>query len=171
MDFDELAGRLEVMLGELDSLPPDTRDMVFVFLDDLDTLHRRAVTGLATGIEPAALDAMRERDPAVAWLCHAYGLGVDEIEAAEAALESIRPYIESHGGKVEVLGAAEGVVRLRMSGSCAGCSASAVTLSQGIEEALREHFPGYAGMEVAEDTAPSHPPPGPTLLQIQPRPT
>jgi Fe-S cluster biogenesis protein NfuA len=57
-----------------------------------------------------------------------------------------------------------------MSGACSGCSASAITLREGIEEALRERLPGFARIEVEEDPAPRHPPPGPTLLQIQRRP-
>ena len=39
----------------------------------------------------------------------------------EQALERVRPYLRSHGGNVEMLGIAEGVVRLRMLGSCNGC--------------------------------------------------
>ena len=116
---------------------------------------------------PEEVARLRDGDPAAAWLLDAYAVGVDERTAAEAALDSVRPYIESHGGAVEVLGADAGVVRLRMSGACSGCTASSVTLREGIEEALRERFPGFAAVEVEQDDAAAHPPPGPTLLQIK----
>src|SRR6476469_7977553 len=44
------------------------------------------------------------------------------------ALESVRPYMESHGGDVELLGIEDGVARLRLEGSCRGCPASSATL-------------------------------------------
>ncbi len=41
------------------------------------------------------------------------------------ALEQVRPYMESHGGNVELLSLDDGVARLRLEGSCSDCSASA----------------------------------------------
>lgn len=168
--FDDLLQRLEELLTELEQLDEPVRQAVFELLDGIDTIHRFALGRLAEGIGPEAVERLRDADQAVAWLLDAYGIGVDELAAAEAALASIRPYIHSHGGKVEVLEAGQGVVRLRMSGACSGCSASAITLKEGIEEALREGLPGFARIEVVEeDSAAPHPPPGPTLLQIQRR--
>ena len=169
--FDDLLQRLEELLAEVEGLDQPVRQTVFELLDGIDTIHRFALRHLAETIGPEAVQRLRDAEPPVAWLFDAYGIGVDEQAAAEAALESIRPYIHSHGGRVEVLDASQGVVRLRMSGACAGCSASAVTLQEGIEEALRDHMPGFARIEVEADTAPTHPPPGPTLLQIQRRPS
>jgi Fe-S cluster biogenesis protein NfuA len=167
--FDDLLQRLEELLGEVDDFDDPARRTVLELLDGIDTIHRFALNRLADGIGSEAVERLRA-EPAVAWLSDAYGIGVDEPAAAEAALASIRPYVHSHGGKVEVLEARQGVVRLRMSGACSGCSASAVTLKEGIEEALRDRMPGFARMEVEEEPAPPHPPPGPTLLQIRHRP-
>jgi Fe-S cluster biogenesis protein NfuA/nitrite reductase/ring-hydroxylating ferredoxin subunit len=85
----------------------------------------------------------------------------DERTQVETALEVIRPYIHSHGGEVEVLGVEEGVVHLRLSGSCYGCAGSTMTLQRGIEAALQENFPGFRGIEV-HDAAPqiTHAAPG-----------
>jgi Fe-S cluster biogenesis protein NfuA len=167
--FDDLLQRLEELLGEIDDFDEQVRRTVLELLDGIDTIHRFALNRLANGIGPEAVERL-QAEPAVAWLLDAYGIGIDEPAAAEAALESIRPYVHSHGGKVEVLDARQGVVHLRMSGACSGCSASAITLKEGIEEALRDRMPGFARIEVEEDPAPPHPPPGPTLLQIQRRP-
>jgi len=139
---------------------------VLELLDGIDALHRMALGRLEGLLERGELARLRAADPAVAWLLDLYGVGVDERAAAEAALAAIRPYIHSHGGAVEVLGVREGIVRLRLTGTCAGCTASSVTLREGIEAGLREGFPGFAAIEVEQDDAPPHPPPGPTLLQI-----
>ena len=164
-DLEAMLQRMEELVGAVERLDEPARESVFELLDRVDALHRVALTQLADGIGRDRLDGLRE-DPAVAWLFDAYGIGVDQRAAADRALEQVRPYIHSHGGRVELLDVTDGVVRLRMGGSCAGCSASAVTLSEGIEEALREHVPGFLRMEVEEEPAEPHPPPGPTLLQI-----
>jgi Fe-S cluster biogenesis protein NfuA len=166
-EFDRLLDRLEELLAELDGLEEPLRARVFELLDGIDSLHRTALAHLAEELGPDTLDRLRS-DPAVAWLLDAYGAGVDERGVADAALESIRPYIHSHGGRVEVLGAERGLVRLRMSGACSGCTASAVTLREGVVQALREGFPAFVAVEVEDDDSPAHAPPGPTLLQIAP---
>ena len=66
------------------------------------------------------------------------------------ALEEVRPYLESHGGDVELLAVEDGVVRLRMQGSCSGCPSSAMTLKLAIEDAIRKHAPEVEQIE-AED--------------------
>jgi len=56
--------------------------------------------------------------------------------------------MESHGGDVELLGIDEGVARLALRGSCDGCAASRATLELAIKQALEEHAPDLAGLEV-----------------------
>jgi Fe/S biogenesis protein NfuA len=56
-------------------------------------------------------------------------------------LESeINPYVHSHGGSIEIEDFVDGIVYIRMSGGCQGCGAAKVTLGQGVERTLREHF-------------------------------
>jgi Fe-S cluster biogenesis protein NfuA len=166
--LDQLLDELERLLTEAEMLEEPVRGHVFGLLDGVDALHRHALARLADALGPEQLERLRAADPAVAWLCDAYAMGVDERAAAEAALEAVRPYLHSHGGDVAVLDAQAGVVRVRLSGACAGCTASTITLRRGVEEALREGLPGFAVMEVQDDDgAPAHPPPGPTLLQIE----
>lgn len=168
--LDDLLTRLGELLATVEDLDEPERQSVFELLDGIDTIHRLALDRLARGIGTAEIERLRATDPAVAWLFDAYGIGVDQRAAAEHALETIRPYVHSHGGQVEVLDVSDGVVRVKMSGSCAGCSASAVTLEYGVTEAMREHLPGFVRLEVEEEPAPPHPPPGPTLVEIQSRP-
>jgi hypothetical protein len=97
--LDDLLRRLEELLAEVDDLDEPVRQAVFELLDGIDTIHRLALDRLARGIGPEAVQRLRESDQAVAWLFDAYGIGVDELAAAEEALASIRPYIHSHGGQ------------------------------------------------------------------------
>jgi Fe-S cluster biogenesis protein NfuA len=167
-DLDALLDEMERLLGDVEALDEPVRERVFALLDGVDALHRHALGRLAALEGPDRLAFLRAGDPAVAWLLDAYAAGVDEHAAATAALETVRPYLHSHGGDVEVVAAHAGVVRVRLSGACSGCTASTITLKAGVEDALREHLPGFVAMEVEEDDALPHPPPGPTLLQIQP---
>lgn len=169
-ELDGLLDRLEQLLQHVDELEPETRDTVYEVLDGVDALHRLGLTRLGQLLGEREVGRLRDTDPVMAWLFGAYGVGVDVDAAAERALEDIRPYIHSHGGKVEVLDVTDGVVRIHLGGACAGCTASAVTLQEGVEKALAEGVPGFAGLEVVEEEAEPHPPPGPTLLQIETRP-
>jgi len=164
-----LLDRLEELLGEVEGLDEPVRDTVFELLDGIDALHRLAMTRLADVV--GDVEPLRQADPAVAWLLEAYGVGVDDTDAASAALDPVRPYIHEHGGDVQVLGVESGVVRVQLTGACSGCTSAAVTLRNGVEEALREGLPGFIAMDVAPDSgAPAHPPPTQVLLQITPRP-
>jgi Fe-S cluster biogenesis protein NfuA len=68
---------------------------------------------------------------------------MDLLDRIEKTLDSLRPYIASHRGSVEVVDFDEedGLLILRMGGTCHGCSASTVTLRQGIEVRLRQSVP------------------------------
>jgi len=73
------------------------------------------------------------------------------------ALDKVRPYLDSHGGNVELLGVTDGVVRLRMQGSCKSCPSSAMTLKLAIEEAIYAAAPDVVTIEaegVAEQSSP-----------------
>jgi Fe-S cluster biogenesis protein NfuA/nitrite reductase/ring-hydroxylating ferredoxin subunit len=93
---------------------------------------------------------------------------IDLETRVREALATVRPYMESHGGDVELLGIDDGVARLRLEGHCKGCPASAATLELAIKEAIEEAAPDLAGLEVEGVVAPRKPPgPSPGLLQIQ----
>ena len=53
----------------------------------------------------------------------------------------INPSIASHGGRADLVAVTDGAAYLRLSGGCAGCGMAAVTLSQGIEVAIKESVP------------------------------
>ncbi len=83
-----------------------------------------------------------------------HGLHPVPLEArVRSGLDEVRPYLETHGGGVELLGIDEGTVRLQLQGSCSGCPSSAITLQHAVEEAIHKAAPDVAGI-VAEDAPP-----------------
>jgi Fe-S cluster biogenesis protein NfuA/nitrite reductase/ring-hydroxylating ferredoxin subunit len=69
-------------------------------------------------------------------------------ERVMQALDTVRPYMESHGGNVELLGIEDGVAKLRLEGSCKSCRASASTLELAVRQALEAAAPDLDGMDV-----------------------
>jgi Fe-S cluster biogenesis protein NfuA len=65
------------------------------------------------------------------------------LDRIERTLDTLRPYIASHRGNVEVVDfdEEEGRLLLRLGGTCHGCAASTITLKQGIETRLRQAVP------------------------------
>ncbi len=59
----------------------------------------------------------------------------------QQVLEEIRPYVQGDGGDIIYAGFEDGVVRVVLQGSCAGCPSSTATLRQGVEARLREAVP------------------------------
>jgi Fe-S cluster biogenesis protein NfuA/nitrite reductase/ring-hydroxylating ferredoxin subunit len=94
-------------------------------------------------------------DDLVASLLAVHGLHPDDVETRVLrALDGVRPYLGSHGGDVELLGVTDdGVVRLRMLGSCDGCPSSSVTLTLAVETAIHAAAPELRGIEVEEPAA------------------
>ncbi len=65
------------------------------------------------------------------------------LDRIEATLDTMRPYIASHRGSVEIIDfdESDGTLLLRLGGTCQGCAASTITLKQGIEVRMRERVP------------------------------
>lgn len=91
-------------------------------------------------------------DDLVASLLLVHGLHpYDVVQRVEQALESVRPYLGSHGGDVELLEVSDqGTVRLRLLGSCDGCPSSSVTLKLAVEGAITAVAPEITGIEVED---------------------
>ena len=73
----------------------------------------------------------------------------DILDRIERTIDTLRPYIASHRGSVEVIDfdAADGVLLVRMGGTCHGCAASTITLKQGLETRLRQMVPEVRHVE------------------------
>ena len=62
-------------------------------------------------------------------------------DKVEEVLDRIRPSLINDGGNVELIGVNDGVVTVKLTGACAGCPMSTMTLKMGIEKILKETIP------------------------------
>jgi Fe-S cluster biogenesis protein NfuA len=65
------------------------------------------------------------------------------IAALDSCLDEMRPYVESHGGELNLVEwlPGEGRLRLQLAGNCHGCPMSMVTMKLGIERIVQDRFP------------------------------
>ena len=61
----------------------------------------------------------------------------------EVALDEIRPFLQSDGGDISLLGFEdeETTVKVQLQGACAGCSVNQMTLKSGVEMTIKKHAP------------------------------
>ncbi|HEY4017246.1 MAG TPA: NifU family protein [Pseudonocardiaceae bacterium] len=69
-------------------------------------------------------------------------------QRVRVALDTVRPYLGSHAGDVDLIGVADDVVRLRLAGSCNGCPSSTVTVKLAIEKAIKDVAPEIVDIQV-----------------------
>ena len=140
MEFDQAVAQLATLVETLEREGDERALMLLGLMDDI---HRPGLELIVEG----------EHDHPIALaLLSMYGLvPVDERIEAEEALDEIRPYIEGHGGALELVDVQDGVISVRMSGACNGCAASAMTLRRGIEGKLRERLDWFKEVVAIED--------------------
>jgi len=64
------------------------------------------------------------------------------IVKVEAALDEIRPFLQSDGGDISLLSIDdENVVRVQLEGACVGCTVNQMTLKSGVEMTIKKHAP------------------------------
>ena len=71
-------------------------------------------------------------------------------EKIQVVLNKIRPMLQADGGDVEFVDVADGVVKVRLQGACAGCPMSQMTLKNGIERFLKQEIPEIVAVESAD---------------------
>ncbi len=185
LPYDQVMPRVGELFDELMTHPDAAvRDRVEEMMDLFDAFHReghgRLVEMIRAWRGEIFLDSVAN-DDITGYFLSAYDFGEapDDRDAAaaadavDAAMEELRPMIESHGGMITVEEIKDGVVKLQMMGSCDGCPSSTATLTGGLEEALRRHWPNFRRLEVIEPAAeaePALPEPEPVLLKIGRKP-
>lgn len=69
-------------------------------------------------------------------------VGGELAKRVQAVLdENVNPAIAMHGGRADLVAVEDSTAYLRLSGGCQGCGLAKVTLSQGIEVAIKEAVP------------------------------
>jgi Fe-S cluster biogenesis protein NfuA len=167
----EQVARVEDLLERLESLPdPAARETATEVAQALLDLYGeglgRIVDVLAERDDGTLAQALGD-DELVAHLLLLHGLHpVPVEERVRGALQGVLPYLESHGGSVELLGVEEGVVCLRLEGSCSGCPSSSATLKLAIEDAIFKVAPDVEEVRAEGATGPMAPLPA-ALLQLE----
>lgn len=64
------------------------------------------------------------------------------IIKVEAALDEIRPFLQSDGGDISLIGIEDQrIARVQLEGACVGCSVNQMTLKSGVEMTIKKHAP------------------------------
>ncbi len=157
---EQLVERVQALQGRLESSGDGpTRELAEELVSAIVQMYGAGLERilglmLAAGAEGERLAGSLADDDLVAMLLLIHDLHPVPIEdRVRGALDSVRPYMESHGGNVELLSLEHGVARIHLRGSCSDCSASSVTLELAIKQALEEAAPDLEGLEV-EGVAP-----------------
>ncbi len=152
---EELVERVQELLGSLDEIAdPVAQQRVQELIGTVLELYGAGFERVLGIVDDAGDGALPIRqalldDGVVSSLLLIHGLYPVSLEdRVVEALDSVRPFLASHGGNVEFLGVDEGVARLRLEGSCNGCPASAATLDNALKEAIDATAPDLLGLEV-----------------------
>lgn len=154
--FDELARKVDDAIAAVERLEPAARTAALELKAAIEAFHRPALVAIVRRLreDPRGKELLFELadDPAVRAVLALQGIIRPPVEArVTTALDGVRPYLQSHGGDVELVGVSAGVARVRLHGACNGCSMSAVTLKEGVEGALVGVVDGITAVEVVED--------------------
>jgi Fe-S cluster biogenesis protein NfuA len=152
---EELVERVQDLLGSLDEIAdPVAQARVQELVGTVLELYGAGLERILGVIADAGEGAIHIRnalldDGIVASLLLIHGLyPISLEERVTEAIDSVRPFLASHGGDVEILSIEDGVARLRLKGSCNGCPASASTLEHALKEAIDEAAPDLLALEV-----------------------
>jgi Fe-S cluster biogenesis protein NfuA len=164
--------RIEQLIDALGAAGPLAREraeeLVRTVVDLYGAGLQRLLEIAGPGLPDSTVDELAT-DELVAALLVVHGLHPYGIqERVEQALDSVRPYLRSHGGDVALLGIDDmAVVSLRLLGHCDGCAGSTATLSTAVREAVEAAAPEVLRIDVAEPTAPAHPAPASALIPVE----
>lgn len=138
----------------------------------IDAINKETLTRLIRALksEPAALSTLKGAlsDDVVYSVLRYHELVKPSLhERLEDALDSVRPYLASHGGNVEIVKVEPpDKVTIRLLGSCDGCPAAGLTLSAGVEKAIKEYCPEITDIVKAKGGPTATPPPSEQTLHF-----
>jgi Fe-S cluster biogenesis protein NfuA len=167
--------RIEVLMGELAAASPAVQAKAEELVRLLMQLYGAGLDRILSIIEEmdeagAAASPVFARlaaDDLVSSLLVLHDLHPLDLNfRVERALDHVRPYLESHGGNVKLLGIEDTTVRLRLEGSCKSCPSSTITMKLAVEKAIEEAAPEIDHIEVDGIAQPGDPVVPPTLVQL-----
>ena len=149
MEPEQLIARVQELTGRLEDLDdPACRSLAEELTSAVVQMYGAGLERIVELADAGTRDEMA-KDSLVAGLLMIHDLYPVPIEErVMQALDTVRPYMESHGGNVELLGIEDGIAKLRLEGSCKSCRASSSTLELAVRQALEEAAPDLLGMDV-----------------------
>src|SRR6186713_2561994 len=150
MEAEQLITRVQELTGRLEHLEDsDCRELAEELTGAVVQMYGAGLERIVELIEDEGTRDRLAADELVAGLLMIHDLyPVPLEERVVQALDTVRPYMESHGGNVELLGVEDGVAKLRLQGSCKSCRASSSTLELAVRQALQAAAPDLDGMDV-----------------------
>ncbi len=154
-DFDTLARRVDDAVAAVEALDEPARAKAVELKDAIEAFHKHALTHMVRALkaDPRGKELLFDMVDSleIRALLTMHGiLRADPLTRATRALETVKPYVQSHGGDVELVRLEGDTAYVRLSGACQGCSLSAVTLRDSVTEALRAQVPEIAHVELAD---------------------
>jgi len=165
-DVQALSERIDVLLDEVQRrAEPEVTDKVEELVRAVLSLHGAGLEQLLGRLDEQQVRNLLE-DDLVAGLLLLHDLHPDNVETRiQGALDSVRPYLGSHAGGIDYLGIDDdGVVHLRLQGSCEGCPGSTATVRLTVENAVLDAAPEAVAVDVEGMVAAKKQ----TLLTIEP---
>ncbi|MBD2515100.1 NifU family protein [Nostoc sp. FACHB-973] len=114
----------------------------------IEALHKAALTNLIKNLKQESMPALRHAvSDEVVYAVLLYHELVKPpkpplAQRIQTALEEVRPGLKSHNGDIELVEIKPpDTVEVRLIGTCSSCPASTLTLSQGVEQAIKNHCP------------------------------
>src|SRR5579875_3069985 len=153
-EHQQRAERIEALIEAVSQFPDPqaratTEELLQALLDMYGEALARILALAAQAESGQALLASLANDDLISSLLLLHGLHPTSLEERiTQALQEVQPYLQSHGGNVELLRVEDGVAYLRLEGSCNGCAASTITLKQRIEEAIYRVAPDLDDLKV-----------------------
>ena len=72
----------------------------------------------------------------------------DAAREVQQIITELRPFLQADGGDIDFLKMEDGIVYVRLVGSCVGCPSSLMTLKHGVEARLKEAVPAVKSVEM-----------------------
>jgi Fe-S cluster biogenesis protein NfuA len=148
----QLVAQVDSLLKKVESLEDgDAKSIALETIQALFELYGEGLSRMihqAVGSNAAELLDDFKQDELISHLLLMHELHPESIETrVQQALDEVRPYMESHGGNVELLGIKAGIAYLRLIGSCHGCAGSSITLKLAVERAVQKFAPDLLAIE------------------------
>ena len=163
--LENLAEKVDTAINDVRKLDAAAQKQAMALKSAVEEFHKVGITHIVKKLkdDPRGKELLFELvdDPTVYALFAMHGIvRADITTRASRVIDMVRPYMQSHGGDVELVRIEGDTAFVRLHGACNGCSMSAVTLRESVEEALFGQISELKRVEVVPND------PGPALISL-----